>query len=357
MVYKRGQVWWIRFTFQGQQIRKSTGAANRQLALQIEAQVRHELEEGQWSLQPNRPQKTLRELLERYLQEHSFVSKRASSHRRDKSLVAHLLKAFGDQSLHTIGPAMIVGYKVQRRAEGAAPRTINLELSLMHHAWNKGQKEWEWVEDNPVAKVSRETINTSLERWLRDDEEERLLAVSPQWLREILIFALNTGLRQGEILDLQWPMVDLFRKTLTIAEQKNKAIDTLPLNHKALEVLKERANVRHRETPFVFGSWNGTKRIARNLMRAFYEACRKAKIEKFRFHDTRHTFASRLVQRGVDLYAVQKLGRWKSVVMVMRYAHHNSETLRPSVERLDEEGRNISTNLAQLPKSAVGGEC
>ncbi|MGV7227075.1 MAG: phage integrase, partial [Nitrospirales bacterium] len=86
-----------------------------------------------------------------------FVSKRPSSHRRDKSLAAHWLNAFGDQPLHTIGPAMIVDYKVQRRAEGAAPRTINLELSLLHHAWNKAKKEWEWVEDNPVAKVSRET--------------------------------------------------------------------------------------------------------------------------------------------------------------------------------------------------------
>ncbi|MGV7227076.1 MAG: site-specific integrase [Nitrospirales bacterium] len=171
-----------------------------------------------------------------------------------------------------------------------------------------------------------------------------------------MIFALNTGLRQGEILDLQWPMVDLFRNTLTIAEQKNQAIDTLPLNHTAVEVLQERAAVRHRGSPFVFGSWNGTKRLARNLLRAFYDACRHAKIEQFRFHDTRHTFASRLVQRGVDLYAVQKLGRWKSVVMVMRYAHHNVETLRPGVERLDEADRKISTNLAQWPKSAVVGE-
>jgi hypothetical protein len=75
-----------------------------------------------------------------------------------------------------------------------------------------------------------------------------------------------------------------------------------------LEVLKERADVRHRGSPFVFGSWNGTKRLARNLLRAFYDACRKAKIKKFRFHDTRHTFSSRLVQRGVDLYAGKNWG-------------------------------------------------
>jgi hypothetical protein len=111
--------------------------------------------------------------------------------------------------------------------------------------------------------VSRETVHTSLERWLREDEEERLLAAAPSWLREILIFALSTGLRQGEILDLQWPMVDLGRKTLTLAEQKNQAIDTLPLNRTAVEVLTKRAAVRHRGHPFVFGSWNGTKRIAR----------------------------------------------------------------------------------------------
>lgn len=86
---------------------------------------------------------------------------------------------------------------------------------------------------------------------------------------------------------------------------------------------------------------------SRNLLRAFYSAMKKARIEKFRFHDLRHTFATRLVQAGVDLYAVQKLGRWKTVSMVMRYAHHYPESLRPGIEVLDRVRQARSTILAQ----------
>ena len=73
----------------------------------------------------------------------------------------------------------------------------------------------------------------------------------------------------------------------------------------------------------------------------------KAKVINFRFHDLRHTFATRLVQAGVDLYAVQKLGRWKSISMVERYAHHCPESLRPGVEILDR----FITNLSQSPET------
>ena len=72
--------------------------------------------------------------------------------------------------------------------------------------------------------------------------------------------------------------------------------------------------------------------------------------DNFRFHDTRHTFATRLVQNGVDLYAVQKLGRWKSISMVERYAHHCPESLRPGVEALDK----IITNLSQSDEKGAG---
>ncbi|MEW6544534.1 MAG: site-specific integrase [Nitrospirota bacterium] len=124
-------------------------------------------------------------------------------------------------------------------------------------------------------------------------------------------------MRQGEILDLQWPQVDLFRRTITLLEQKNRCKDTLPVNATALEVLKERAKVRSEKTDYVFFNGAENRMDARDLLRAFYAARKNAKIGKFRFHDLRHTFATRFVQAGVDLYAVQKLGRWKTISMVI----------------------------------------
>jgi len=215
---------------------------------------------------------------------------------------------------------------------------VNNELRLLSHAFNLAIREWEWVEFNPVSRVSKEKVNNQLERWLTYEEEDKLLTASSHWLREIVIFAIYTGLRQGEILDLTWDRVDLFRRTLTILEQKNKGKDTLPLNAKALEVLKARYKVRSIKTSLVFYSKEGTRIDAANLQRAFYLAWKKAEIAKLRFHDLRHTFATRLVQAGVDLYKVQKLMRHKTPLMTQRYAHHYPESLRDGIEVLDRNG-------------------
>jgi integrase len=259
----------------------------------------------------------------------------------------HLIRAFGNLTLRELRPSLIAAHKAKRRAEGAAAKTINIELGILSHAFQLAVKEWEWVTENPVIRVSREKVRNVIERWLTGEEEQRLLAASPQWLQEIIVFAANTGLRQGEILDLQWSKVDLFRRTITLLEQKNGAKDTLPVNAKTLEVLKARAKVRSLKSDYVFFNGAGNRMDARDLLRVFYPVMRKAEVKHFRFHDLRHTFATRLVQAGVDIYTVQKLGRWKTISMVMRYAHHHPESLRAGVEILDRVPIGVSTNLAQ----------
>ncbi len=148
-------------------------------------------------------------------------------------------------------------------------------------------------------------------------------------------------------------MVDLFRRTITLLEQKNGGRDTLPVNAKTLEVLKARAKVRSQKTDYVFFNGAGNRMDARDLLRVFYPAMRKADVKRFRFHDLRHTFATRLVQAGCDIYTVQKLGRWKTISMVMRYAHHHPESLRAGIEILDCVLDGISTVLAQSAHSAL----
>ncbi len=348
-LYKRGQVWWMQFTYKGRLVRRSAEVTDKRLAVKIHAKVVTQIAEGKWFDRPVGAEKTVRELLEKYMKEHSSRNKAPKSHIRDRSLGAHLNSCFGDLVLTELSPRLISEYKVRRRDEGAAPNTVNNELRLLSHAFNLAVKEWEWVGDNPVAKVSKERVNNRIERWLTRDEEEGLLAASPQWLREVVIFAVNTGLRQAEILDLMWDRVDLFRRTLTILEQKNRGKDTLPLNSHAVEVLKARAKVRSMRSNHVFFNREGKRIDAANLLRAFYIAVEKAGIAKARFHDLRHTFATRLVQAGVDLYKVQKLMRHKSPVMTQRYAHHYPESLRDGVEALDR----ISTISAQCEEKGV----
>jgi len=353
-LYKRGQVWWMSFVCKGRHYRKSTETENRKLAQRVHDKVKGQVAENRWFERLPGEEKMFSEMMEKYLKEHSARNKALKSHIRDKSLTSHLLKSFGDYTLNEITPKLISEYKTRRREEGAAPKTINNELTLMGHAFNLAIREWEWCKENPVIKVSKEKFNNLIERWLTFEEEEKLLSSSPKWLQEILILGIETGFRQSELLNLQWSQVDLFRKTLTILEQKNKGKDTLPLNEKALEILKARAKIRHIKSNFVFYNGSGNRIDARDLLRAFYSTTKKAGLQSLRWHDaTRHTFATRLVQGGVDIYTVQKLGRWKTISMVQRYAHHYPESLRPGIEVLDRMRKESVTNQSQSKEKGV----
>lgn len=316
---------------------------DRKQAEKIYHKVMVQLAKGQWFPPDAGADKTVRDLLERYLREHSAPNKAPTTHYCDTCRAQRLIRTFGDLRLKDMRPALLATYKATRRAEGAAAKTINHDLALLGHAFQLGVKEWQWVAENPVQKVSKEKVRNLIERWLTAEEEGRLLAASPVWLQEIILFAANTGLRQSEILNLQWCNVDLFRRTITLLEQKNGGRDTLPVNASTLDVLKARARVRSLKTDYVFSNGAGNRRDARDLLRVFYPAMKKADVKRFRFHDLRHTFATRLVQAGADIYTVQKLGRWKTISMVQRYAHHHSESLRAGIEILDRVPAAMST--------------
>ncbi len=294
---------------------------------------------------------TFREMMERYLAEVT-VRKAPGTQRAERSIVRRLIAEFGDLTVAEITPKLLSNYKTKRVNQGTLPATINHELQLLNHAFNIAIREWEWIKENPVSKIKRERVNNLRDRWLTLEEEERLLEASPEWLRDIITFAIYTGLRKSEILNLRWKDVDLFRKVIYIGEQKNRGKDTLPLNSKALGVLRKKSKVRHINCEYVFHTQNGTKIDPRNLNRAFYSSLRKAEIKDLRFHDLRHTFATRLVQAGVDIYTVQKLCRWKTISMAMRYAHHYPESLRPGVEAITGFRGCYVTNLPHSGKGS-----
>lgn len=352
-IYKRGSVWWMRVSCQGNQIRRSTETTDRKLAQRIHDKVVGAIAEEKWFARLPGEDYTLGDMMKKYLSEYSLVMKAPRTYERDRSLAGHLLESFKDRPLLEISAREISEYKLKRRTAGAAPRTIQYELGLMSHAYKIAIKDWEWVTENPVSKVSRDPVRNKIERWLSDEEEKQLLLASPAWLREIVIFAIHTGFRMSEILDLKWHQVDLERRVVTISEQKNGRVDTLPLDKTIVVLLQCKKGKASGQ--LVFSTKKGTRILNRNLFRAFRNACMRARIERFRFHDLRHTFATRLVQSGVDLYKVQKLGRWRTLSMVDRYAHHWPESLRSGIEVMDRLKdhaleRKPSTNLAQSEK-------
>jgi len=156
------------------------------------------------------------------------------------------------------------------------------------------------------------------------------------------------------IRELNWNAVDFFRKTVTVFRSKNGERRTIPINSLVLDVLKRKAKVRSIKSEYVFPSDTFTLLDDSHLRRAFRGAIRLCRIENFHFHDLRHTFATRLVQSGIDLYKVQCLLGHKSPIMTQRYAHHYPESLREGVEMLERYRLTITggTNLAHMAQAA-----
>ena len=334
-LYRRphGKVWWMSFMYQGKQVRRSTGTADRRLAEKILGKVGTQIVEGRFFETREETIRTFEELMERYLTEHAA---RQSQPRHYRGYTNSLTAFFGGRTLAEITPKLIVEYKNRRYAAGLKPASINRELASLKKAFNLAVREWEWCRENPVSRVSMERENNQRDRWLSVEEETRLLQACAPWLHDLVTFALHTGMRMGEILELTWRGVDFTRRTVMVVplEERRTAHHSQSIET-VLPVLKQKAKVRSLKTDVVFCSKTFTPMESGHLRRSFRLALRKAKIEDFHFHDLRHTFATRLVQAGVDIYKVQRLLGHKSPIMTQRYAHHYPESLRDGVEILD----------------------
>ncbi len=183
--------------------------------------------------------------------------------------------------------------------------------------------------------MPKERENNGRDRWLTADEEACLLACSSDWIRDIILFNLHTGLRQDELLSLIWDRVGLFRQTILINETKSGKPRTIPLNKSADGILMRKAKIISIKSKIVFHSKSGTKIDKHNLRRAFVIAMERAGIKDFTFHSLRHTFATRLAQSGVDLYKISKLLGHKDIKTTQCYAHHCPDSLRDGVEILE----------------------
>ncbi len=355
-LFKRDTVWWMRFTYKGRQFKKSTETKNKRIAEKIHHKVMAQIAEGKWFDRLEGEDKTIGDLLDKYIVDYSIPNKAPSTVRSDLGMSKEMKKFFGDTLLNDITPRLLTEYRSMCRGKGLAPSSINQRRTLLRHAFKLAIREWEWVKENPVDRVGREKVNNARDRWLTIEQENRLIEssvaylacrgndkIATYWLQEIVVFALNTGMRQDEILSLLGSHVDLFRRTVTVVRSKNGEKRTIPLSIRAFELLKVKVKGMDSGSGFVFPSEAGTKIDDKNLRRAFYEALKRAEIDDFRFHDLRHTFATRLAQAGVDLYKIAKLLGHKDIKMTQRYSHHYPESLRDGVAVLDK----ISPILAQ----------
>lgn len=211
-------------------------------------------------------------------------------------------------------------YQSKILASGKKPATANRLLATLQHMFSKGM-EWEMADEatvNRVKKVKLLPENNRRLRFLSAEECDGLIKACSPHLRPIVVTALHTGMRKGEILSLQWDKhVDLVHGFILLDLTKSGKRREIPINKTLMDELKRIP--RHLKSPYVFVDGQG-KRYG-DVRRSFATALRKTGIKDFSFHDLRHTFASRLVMAGVDLTTVKELLGHATLDMTLRYAH------------------------------------
>lgn len=249
----------------------------------------------------------------------------------DYCLEAHLKPYFGKLDLREITPLEIEAYRAKRLKAGVRKSTTNRELALLKKMFHLAV-DWSYCSDNPIVKVKLFPEKDNLkERVLSPEEEGKLISHCPPHLIPIVVFALNTGMRRGEILGLRWDQVDHAGKAIRVTGTKSGRDRIIPLNEAASEVIglqRQKSN-----GIYVFPSTKG-KEYMKSVAHSFTRACRKAGIMGLRFHDLRHTFASRLIQKGADIITVQNLLGHYSVTVTQRYTHTGADEKRRAVEIL-----------------------
>jgi integrase len=352
-VFKRGNQWCIGYSRNGKWMRKAIGTSKK-LAMLAEKKIRLDIAKGEYLGIVESKKLLFEELCEEYLQ-FSRANKTAQSYRRDQTGIKNLLSVFRGKLIMKISAYNLEHYMNTRR-DKVTPATVNRELSCIKHMLSKAV-QWGYLVTNPLRTVNKYKEPPGRVRYLSDDEIRRLLPHCADHIRPIIVMALHTGMRKGEILNLKWADIDMRNRTITIRKTKNNELRILPINevlYRTLEVMGQQL-----DNQYVFSNTDG--KPYRDIKVGFRAALRRTGIRDFRFHDLRHTFASHLVMAGVDIRTVQVLLGHKDIRITMRYSHLSDQNLRKAVDKLvssEYSGSEDRTYTAQSAsaKSAVSAK-
>lgn len=367
--------WVIEFEYQGQRIRRSSGTDKKREAQEVERNLRQQLK--QQAILGKHVDMTLADAIKRYA---ATVTKNGRSDgTRETSVFKVLGEAFGTETpldkltapvihkwrdeLVTVGrgrskktDANDTGDKPAHKGEGHAqavtkrkppaplqPASINRYLDILKAILRKAHDEWGALAVMPKIKPLK--ANNARLRFLDKDEERRLLDNCPVHLHRLLTFLLGTGVRLGEALGLTWDMVDLSANTraaIRLTKTKNGMPRRVPLPNKVRDLLVAMKAEAPKGQPRVFVWVSGQDDDGNDVVvpfnsvkRSFDTARVAAGLPDITLHTMRHTYASRLVMRGVPIFDVSKLLGHTRIEMTMRYAHLAPEGLEASVALLD----------------------
>lgn len=339
-LFKRSnQVYYIGYYQDGRRRWKSTGATVKADALKALTEFKELLQERARSV-------SLQQFVSEFLAygEGNYSRKTLTLY---KAILGGFLSFARNASLRELTSEHVDKFKAKRLKEKTkskhpkeiSPVSVNVELRMLKAAFNTARR-WKLLDADIFDGVRLAEVPERAPLFLTHQDFEKLIAcIKENWFREVVIFAVLTGMRRGEILNLQWSNVDLQRRLVHIESgpsfrTKQGRRRTIPLNDTATLLLSSKQGKSPSEYVFTLND----KKIYENwVTHLFKRYVQKANLadQKIHFHSLRHTAASWLVQRGATLYEVQKLLGHSSSKTAEAYSHLQPEQMHSTVNRID----------------------
>lgn len=391
-LFLRGCTWWMSFTYQGEHWRKSTKSTNKAKAQEIYDILKGKIASGTWHPETLDTVEDKKEFAfaELVAMHDEWAAPRHKAWKQSgRCMSNHLSECLGDILLDDFTAMHVEQFQSAELARGKSPAYINRQVTLLKAMFTKAV-DWNMTTDDILRRVRKVKALKGVVkrlRYLSRHESMALVSACDTHLKPIVMTALLTGMRKGEILDLKWNNVDLRHGFILLDKTKNGDRREIPINNTLRGILTDLT--RRLDIEYVFydrsngkpygdikKSWASAKRRAevQKCTKCDYQKAKDAAgdemtycpicnsemmlkkgIEDFHFHDLRHTFASQMIMAGVDITTVSRLLGHKSLKMTLRYSHlspaHNVEALKKMDAFFGVETNEISTNLAQSAKN------
>jgi integrase len=364
-IFKRGNVYWYHFLFNGEHIQHSTKQGNPRTARQIEAAHRTALAKGEVGIEERKIAPMFLDIAKRFI---AHVETRHENKPQTVQFYAAKLSRLleyppiASARLDRIDEGIIEGYVVARRAS-VGPATVNRELATLRRMLRLAH-EWREIQRVPrIRLLSGERVRDFV---LSRKQEEVYLAACPQPLQDIAVLMLESGLRIGEALHLEWPDITLMPVNgaqfgfLRVREGKSKnARRVIPLTDRAAAMLQERE--KSKSSGFVFANREGKPYVGTSINHLHRNVCapkvkgkrREILPADFVLHSLRHTMLTRLGESGVDAFTIMRIAGHSSITVSQRYIHPTPEAVERAFERLQLSAARPENQPKRLPPATI----
>jgi integrase len=339
-VYLRGGTWTIGYTVGGRRVREAIGT-NRQMAEAVLKKRIVQALEGRHFNVRNEGRIPFSAFAATYTERCISILK---SVKTERDRVQFWVREFGNRPLGQITRAELQDWQARKR-QACKPATVNRIMCRLRHMFNRAV-DWELLDQSPMKGIKFLPENNARLRYLSLEECQLLIdSCKAPHLRAIATVALHTGMRSGEIRNLQWRDLDFDPGFLIVRDSKNGETRHIPTDSTVVELLRNWPHTTGSE--FVFTNSSGG-RIGW-LQHGFRKALGRAGLVDLHFHDLRHTFASQWMMAGGDLYVLRSILGHKSVAMTQRYAHLSPAYKRAMVDRMEQIWAKPASQSAEMP--------